>query len=160
MGEEQGAGEAATFDAIKKSMTQELYYEDLYSMIAGEKLGVGIYRKVGVYIPDLTLVIKVSEDEPIANFLDYRIWEELKDTAYAKWVTPCVQISKCGVFLLQKRVEHRAKSDYPKMIPPFFMDTKYKNYGWIGNQFVGCDYSGFSITNGFNGRMKKADWWE
>lgn len=44
-------------------MTTEVYYEDLKDLLLGEKLGIGIYRKVAVYLLDPTLVIKVSETD-------------------------------------------------------------------------------------------------
>jgi hypothetical protein len=141
-------------------MTNTLMYEDLRGLLLGEKLGEGVYRKVSVFRPDKRLVIKVAEEDPHPNVIEYRIWEELMDTKVAKWFAPCVAISTCGLFLLQKRVEMHPKSEYPKMVPHFFTDCKYSNFGWLDGKFVCCDYGGFVITNGFTNKMKKADWWE
>lgn len=87
----------------------------------------------------------------------------VSETSIAKWFAPCVDISPGGIFLLQKRVETRPRSEYPKLIPSFFSDLKYSNYGWLNGQFVCCDYAGFvstSMSHKWSGRMVKADWWE
>lgn len=138
-------------------------YEDLKSLVLGEMLGLGIHRKVGVFNPDASLVIKCAIEYPSTNILEDEIWRMVKDTEIAKWFAPCVYISPCGMFLLQKRVETKPKSEYPKYVPSFFGDLKFKNYGWIGKQFVCCDYASFvltSMSHKWSGKMKKAEWWE
>ena len=138
-------------------------YEDLKSLLLGEMLGRGIHRKVGVYKLENNLVIKCAIECPNINILEDEIWLMVKDTNIAKWFAPCVAISECGMFLLQKRVETKPKSEYPKLVPSFFGDLKYKNFGWIGKQFVCCDYAGFmssSMSHKWNGKMKKVEWWE
>lgn len=138
-------------------------YEDLESLLYGEKLGVGIHREVGVYKPDPTLVIKIAYDCPNINILEDEIWMMVKDTNIAKWFAPVVAISQCGIFMLQKRVEMRPESEYPKFIPSFFGDLKYKNFGFVKGQLVCCDYAGFiasSMVHKWNGRMVKARWWK
>lgn len=138
-------------------------YEDLKELLLGKALGIGIHRKVGVYKLDESLVIKCATDCPNINVLEEEIWQMIKDTNMGKWFAPCVDISPCGIFLLQKRIETRPKSEYPKQIPSFFGDLKYSNYGWIKGQFVCCDYAGFiatSMCHQWKGKMKKADWWE
>jgi hypothetical protein len=138
-------------------------YEDLKELLFGEIQGVGIHRKVGVYNLDKTLVIKCAIECPNINVLEEEIWQMVKDTNIAKWFAPCVAISPCGIFLLQKRVERRPRSEYPKLIPSFFGDTKYTNFGWIDGKFVCCDYAGFistSMCHKWSGKMVKANWWE
>lgn len=142
---------------------EAVQYEDLKELLFGAALGIGIHRKVGVFRPDPSLVIKCAIECPNINVLEEEIWQMVKETNIAKWFAPCVEISPCGIFLLQKRVEMRPKGEYPKLIPSFFGDTKYTNYGWLNGQFVCCDYAGFistSMTHKWNGKMKKADWWE
>jgi hypothetical protein len=139
-------------------------YEDLKEFIMGDALGLGCYRKVGVFKPDPTLVIKCSLECPQENFFEMELWKFVQSTKIlAKWFAPCIDVSPCGMFLLQKRVETKPKQDYPKMIPAFFTDTKYSNYGWLDGKFVCCDYAGFSnllLHGNWNTKMKKANWWE
>ena len=142
---------------------RETQYVDLQEMLLGEILGIGIHRKTGVFKPNPGLVIKCATERPNINVLEEEVWMMAEETSIAKWFAPCVSISPCGIFLLQKRVEHRPKSEYPKTVPAFFGDLKYKNFGWLDGQFVCCDYAGFistSMTHKWSSRMKKADWWE
>ncbi len=143
-------------------MTNETPYEDLKSLLFGEMLGMGIHRKVGVYKLDENLVIKCAIDTPNINILEEEIWRMVKDTNIAKWFAPCVAISDCGMFLLQKKVEKIPKDHYPKFVPAFFGDLKYGNFGMLNGQFVCCDYAGFiatSMVHKWSGKLKKADWW-
>ena len=91
-------------------------------------IGAGTHRKVGVYKPDPTLVIKCAIECPNINILEDEVWMMVKDTSIAKWFAPCVEISASGIFLLQKRVERRPRVEYPKLIPSFFGDLKYSNH--------------------------------
>lgn len=138
-------------------------YEDLKGLLFGEALGIGVHRKVGVYLPDKTLAIKCAIETPNINVLEYETWFMVRDTDCAKWFAPCIDISPCGIFLLQKRVEKLPKDQYPKMIPTFFGDLKYSNFGLLNGKFVCCDYGSFmytSMVHKWSGKMKKADWWE
>lgn len=144
-------------------ITEESQYEDLKNLVFGKALGFGIHRKVGTWKIDETLVIKCAVECPNINILEEEIWQMVKDTEIGKWFAPCIAISPCGMFLLQKRTEPRQRSEYPKQIPSFFGDMKYSNFGWIGKQFVCHDYAGYistSMCHKWNGKLKKAYWWE
>ena len=145
------------------NMISELsQFEDLKGLLFGELLGVGVHRKVGVFLPDPTLVIKCVIETPNINVLEDEMWLMIKDTKLAKWFAPCVSISDCGMFLLQKRVQRLPKEQYPKLIPSFFGDLKYSNFGWLDGHFVCCDYASFmctSMVHKWNEKLTKADWW-
>src|SRR3990167_6127364 len=134
-------------------------YDDLVNLVMGEQLGEGIHRKVFAYSLDKKWVIKCAVECPNINVLEEEIWLMVKDTNIAKWFAPCGEISECGIFLLQNRVEKRSKAEYPKVVPAFFGDLKYNNFGWLNGQFVCCDYAGFistSMVHQWKGKMKKA----
>ena len=144
-------------------ITKLAQYEDLKDLLLGQDLGIGIHRVVGVYKPDPTLVIKCAIEYPNINVLEDEVWMAVKDTSISKWFAPCVAISPCGMFLLQKRAEMRPRSEYPKLVPNFFTDLKYANYGWINGQLVCVDYASMistSLTHKWSGKLKKAFWWE
>lgn len=144
-------------------MKQEIEHAELRDIFIGKRLGYGIHRTVYEVPTDKSLVLKVATDAPEINFLEMEIWRMVKDTEIAKWFAPCELISDYGVFLLQKKATRRGHGEYPKMIPSFFGDCKYDNFGWIGKQFVCVDYAGYiasSMSHKWNGKMKKADWWE
>lgn len=144
-------------------ISKEAQYEDLLELVGGVNLGEGIHRKVGVYKPDPTLVIKCALECPNINILEEEVWRTVEHMSIAKWFAPCVDISPLGMFLLQKRVEMRPKSEYPKLIPKFFGDLKYSNYGWVDGKFVCCDYASLLKTSPhhqWKAKLVKADWWE
>lgn len=136
---------------------------ELEEFLCGRFLGGGIARKVYIYRPDDTFVIKIAEDKggQSHNIIEWKIWDELKQVKSAsKWLAPIVDVSDCGKYLIMKRAERGRKEDYPKMVPHFFTDMKYDNYGFIGKQLVCVDYANFIITKGFKFMLKKSDWWE
>lgn len=141
---------------------EEIQYEDLKELIFGDFLGSGVYRKVGVFEQDKSLVIKCAFDNPNINFLEYEVWEMVKDTYLAKWFSPVISISPNGMFLLQKRVDTKPQKEYPKLVPKFFSDLKYSNYGWLNGKFVCVDYASFlstSMYHKWSDKLVKANWW-
>lgn len=148
-------------------ISDQTKFEDLKDIVCGNKLGAGIHREVYELriLRDLkeNFVIKYAPEDPTANILEWEIWDMVQRTNIAKWFAPCKRLSANGLYLVQQRVEFRPHREYPVMVPNFFSDLKYSNYGWIGDQLVACDYAGFlscSMTHKWSGRMKKADWWE
>ena len=137
-------------------------YEDLKTLIFGDVISIGIHRKVRIYKLDESLVIKLAFETPNINILEDEIWMMVKETNIEKWFAPCVAISKCGMFLLQKRIERIPKNQYPKYVPSFFGDLKYENFGMLNGNFVCCDYAGFistSMSHKWSEKLKKANWW-
>lgn len=137
-------------------------YKELKNLVIGDYIGAGSFRDVYKYKQDDNLVIKCAFDDPQMNILEMEVWEMVKYTEIAKWFAPCISISECGMFLIQKKVETGRKKDYPKKIPAFFSDCKYTNYGWLDNKFVCVDYGSFvstSLNHKWSQRLKKAEWW-
>ena len=143
-------------------ISHQAQYEDMQSLLFGRLLGVGTHRKVCVFLPDTSLVIKCATESPHRNIIEGEVWCMVEDTNIGKWFAPCAGISACGMFLLQKRAEMRPRNEYPKEMPSFFGDTKYSNFGWIDGRFVCVDYTSYfstSMSHRWSGRMKKAHWW-
>lgn len=138
---------------------------DLFNFITGPEIGEGANRIVYEYEPNPKSHVIKFEPAGFQNVREFEIWQEIKDTKHAKWFAPCVQISPCGVFLIQERTEPIPKAEYPELVPKFLFDRKYKNYGVIKKpskkrQFVCHDYGTFSLVNGYSDKLVKADWWE
>lgn len=145
------------------TISKNAQLEDLWDLVAGEELGKGIHRVVYVYQPDPQWVIKYTSESPKYNHLEWETWVMLAETPLAKWFAPCGWISQCGIFMLQKRAQPVPKEQYPTMVPSFFSDLKYKNFGLLDGKFVCIDYAGFLSTSKhhkWNGKMKKAVWWD
>ena len=133
---------------------------ELENFLIGSKLGFGIHRDVFKYSLDQSLVVKIanSPEGRQANILEFFIYDELKETEFKKWFAPCIEVSEGGKYLIQKKIEFGRVKNYPTKIPAFFTDLKEDNYGWIGKQFVCCDYAGTVLTRCISRKMKNHKW--
>jgi len=138
----------------------------IHKKMCGELIGQGLYRDVYILKQNPAFVVKIERDMTGGNFANAMEWRNYinnKEWKFlADYLAECIAITQTGQVMIQRRVEHRSKKEYPKMIPAMFTDTKYKNFGWTGaGKFVCCDYSFipfFTIKVGHNS-MKKAKWW-
>jgi hypothetical protein len=132
--------------------------------ICGELIGEGSFRNVYVLKLDPRFVVKVERDmsrSDYSNATEWRNYINNKDWTYLKdWLAPCELISESGQLMVQQRVnwDGKRRKDYPKYIPHVFTDTKLKNFGWIGDRFVCCDYSYLKIMIKSDKDMKYAKW--
>lgn len=131
-------------------------------LFLGKRIGKGVSRAVYENRQDKTTIVKHEIGQGFQNAIEWELWKIVKNTQYAKWFAPCVDISPNGVFLIQKKVEFPARARYPKLMPAFFSDFKYTNYGLLYKQFVCCDYGGLEVLlcTGLTKRTRKAHWWE
>jgi len=139
--------------------------DELERMFRGRFLGEGIHRKVFIYKPNHDLVIKIAHDSAhgrAQNIMEHEIWEEIKDeAAIAKWFAPVRDLSQAGKYLIQERAYIGGRDTYPKVIPNFFTDLHYDNFGFIGKRLVCMDYGAILFHKGFHPiRMVKPKWWE
>ena len=111
-------------------------------LILGDFLGRGVYRAVYVYKPDPKLVIKIETEETkcFSNVMEWTIWQELRETKWADYLAPCVQISHFGSVLVQTRT--RPITKMPSNLPNFMTDLKLGNFGRLGKRIVAHDYAG------------------
>lgn len=130
--------------------------------LCGELLGSGVYRDVYVFKQSPKHVIKIEADMSKANFANVTEWRNYIDLKerhwFSKFLAPCEIINQTGEVLIQQRVTHKEKKDYPKKIPIYFTDIKRTNFGWIGNQFVCCDYSFLRQPLKSGKQLRKANW--
>lgn len=139
----------------------------VYKCLCGELLGKGVYRDVYVFKKYPAYVIKIERDMTRANFAnvtEFRNYIQHKDWKFlSDWLAPCEIINQTGSILIQERVtwDGKRRKDYPKYVPAMFTDLKLKNFGWIGDRLVCCDYSfiPFYIVKVGKNSMKYAKWW-
>ncbi len=131
--------------AIKALLSKYGDVNKLVKALCGELLGSGVYRDVYAFSGFPEYVIKIERDMNKGIFANVTEWRNYIDNAEFKWLeqqlAPCILINQTGQVLVQRRVEHRARKEYPKFIHWIFTDVKLSNFGWIGNRFVCCDYS-------------------
>jgi hypothetical protein len=131
------------------------------SAALGKKLGGGIGRSVFVYELNPRFVIKV-EERGYQNIIEWELWKLVKDMPpHRRWLAPCRSISGFGSILLMDRTLPAPRSKYPEKMPAWLGDYKYSNFGLLQGRLVCHDYGSFvNQSNGVNGKMRKADWWD
>lgn len=120
---------------------------DIADLLLGEHLASGSTREVYVHAIYPQHVVKIeSRDRSFQNAIEWRIWNEVKNTKNARWFAPCIAISPGGTCLIQERTEP-LDGHLPPKIPWFFDDARDCNWGRMGRQFVCHDYSYMRITD-------------
>lgn len=146
-------------DALKDLAKHKIANIELIDFILGDFLGYGVSRLVFDYNPDPKYVIKIDTSTYNANALEFHIWNDVKETKYAKWFAPIKHMSPCGRILLQRKCKFDHLENYPTKIPEFMSDIKSDNFGWLNGQFVCVDYAGSNlITTGLTDKMKTVKW--
>lgn len=137
--------------------------EEFLNTFAGKLIGEGMSRKVF----DLPLmpgfVVKIEEDQQrFQNVIEWETWGTVDECDAGKWFAPVKHISPNGRVLVMAKTTPIAPGDYPKMVPAFFTDLKYRNFGQYKGRLVCHDYGLASVlmTNGLTKRMKRAHWYE
>lgn len=143
-------------------------HNDFRDFILGKKLGQGISREVYLSAQDDKCVIKVEQgnNKMFQNVGEWIVWHGSADNkAVNRWLAPCLDISPCGLFLTQARVEPitMKKAKTIKKLPAFFTDTKIENFGLYKGRVVACDYGTLAAATWWRGAarvtLRKADWW-
>ena len=147
-----------------KSQVIELPFamQDLVRFCLGDYISKGGSRTVFDWSLKPNTVVKFCHDDDCrSNWIEYSIWQAVKDTNNAKWFCPVIDISPCGRFLLMRKVKALKQTDkLPKRLPNFFTDIHTGNFGWIGKQLVCIDYQFIerSLDLSFNTNMRIVDW--
>jgi len=147
------------------SILQGLTTSEIRKNVCGSLIGKGTYRDVYELKSNPDYVVKIERSMRNAMFCNVTEWRNYINnrewTWFEQWLAPCEMISQSGQILIQRRVSHKRRKDYPKYIPAVFTDLKLANFGWIGEQFVCCDYSfiPFYFIKVGKSKMKYAKWW-
>lgn len=136
---------------------------ELVHLLVGKRISHGVHRQVfGVHGRD-DVVIKIEDaHKSFHNVREWETWLEVKDTARAGWFAPCVDISPCGVILMQQRVRICGAYDIaqlPRQVPACFNDLKIENWGYLGKELKCVDYSGACNFLVNAKKMRVAKWW-
>lgn len=127
----------------------------------GELLGEGAFRYVFQHPEKKNRVIKIDVGQSLSNATEFNIWNDIKDIPdVAKWFAPVHECTPDGRILIMEKVDTtRRIEDYPKMVPSFFGDVKWNNFGFIKDQFVCIDYAINSMyVTGAKVKLVKANW--
>jgi hypothetical protein len=113
-----------------------------------EKLiGKGTYRRVYEHPDDNTLVVKVlrkNKKTNKSNEIEWKIWNAIKDTEYAEYFCPCIELTKEG-YLIMNRCDpiedtiEGHKTVYVLGIP-IIESHRWKNKGILDDRVVVLDF--------------------
>lgn len=136
---------------------------DVAAMVIGRHIADGQFRSVFEWLGRRSTVAKLENGaQSFHNITEHAVWNVVKDTAMAKWFAPVIDISSCGIVLLQERTKPIKESErhlLPKRVPRFLADIKPTNWGWLRGRIVCHDYANnYIIENGLVSGMRKADW--
>lgn len=109
----------------------------------GNIIGFGLKIKVYEKLNDEDVVIKVVIDKNNKdNIEEWLCWNLAKELGEEHWLAPCLDISKSGNYLIQKRGEPVLPKDVPKDIPDWLKIDYQSSNQWvrINGNIVNCDY--------------------
>ncbi len=113
--------------------------DETLDLFFGRWLGSGQYRDVYVYSPDETKVVKIERNaRSFSNVSEWQIWQEVKDTKWARYFAACSSISHSGSVLVMERTRPLERA--PTQLPNFMADLKTENFGRVGSRIVCHDY--------------------
>lgn len=148
-----------TFDVDEKTYGR-FSTVDVLQTLLGPLVGRGSCREVRrvSFAPDLVIKIETSQ-QSFQNIIEWETWNWAKDTKWAKWFAPCVEIAGGGCVLIQKRTEPLPDDCSILRLPDFFSDLKLNNFGRLNGRVVAHDYGLTLLTQqGLKaGRMQRAD---
>lgn len=152
-------------DPFKRGMLNREHFEstlakDVAGHIIGEHIGSGIHRDVYAWELDPKVVCKLEGGAgSFANIREYDVWQEVKNTKFARWFAPVLAISSAGCLLLQARTTPVDIKRLPKKVPAFFTDLKASNWGRYKGRIVCHDYGlHMLLTKGLTNRMRDTNW--
>jgi len=128
----------------------------------GKKIASGANRDVYECLLNPNWVVKIQISNNFDNLIEWKIWDAVyRAEWWAKWFAACLTITESGMILIQQKVDFPLTKVYPKRVPRFFTDLKYKNYGFIDGQLKCVDYSNVlcMLVGLMDKRMRNAKWW-
>lgn len=92
--------------------------KQVIKLICGEKLGSGLNRDVYILKQNENFVVKIERDMSKSSFANACEWRNYIDNRewkwLSKWLAPCELINTYGDVLIQSRIYHPEKREYPK----------------------------------------------
>lgn len=150
----------STYPSFYSFLKSDNGADEVIDMFLGKELGSGSFRKVFVFKPDQSLVIKYQhQDDDHSNILEFNFYHNCP-YQYKRFLAEPFLLSSSGRFLLQERTKPAIK--YPEYVPAFLADLKTSNFGITrGGRFVCHDYAITIPEVGLTEKVKvkKAKFW-
>lgn len=153
--------EAELLPCFTSTLTKECF-----QTLCGDYLGTGLSREVYQCAFDPTLVIKIESKDGDSYFQNVREWTLWRDAVRvgvraSKWFAPCVFISPCGLYLVQKKCIPLGADKLPRRVPVFFTDIKRDNWGDYNGRPVCYDYAiNLANTRALESKLTRSACWD
>jgi hypothetical protein len=152
----------AAENTVRAEFFESITAKEFFNLFADEQIGKGVFRTV-FRGTDKTLVLKYEHDpKSFCNVNEWQIWNKVKnDRALKRWFAPCVDISPCGTWLVQKYAENIKREQFPKRVPAFLTDFQVANWGKFNGRIVCRDYGhNLALDRGISRAMRKPYLWK
>ncbi|NBT58406.1 hypothetical protein EBT16_06445 [bacterium] len=138
---------------------------DLNTLVIGGLLGAGCSRRVHIFLPDMSKVVKIQTGPfNFDNVREWDLWLNSENFPLRKWLARCHTISAHGRVLIQERTYPCPDFMLPKEVPAVLGDLKPGNWGFVfrgGKKVLVChDYANLKTVNPLQTKLKmrKAEW--
>jgi hypothetical protein len=143
------------------SMDVTVDYMELFDFLRGKLLGSGATRDVYEFLPEPDKYVLKVEKTPcdnenrdwMQNTQEWLFWNNCAKSA-KRWLAPCLQLSRSGKYLLQRRATPITKQQRPLRLPAFITDIKDANLGIVDGKVVMVDYGLLAATSIYNANMR------
>lgn len=158
-------GAAFKLGPVIKAMHNRKNVDEIIKTICGEKIGEGHSREVYILKQNPDYVVKIERNPRATQFNNVMEWRYYNDNKewkwFSNWLARCLMINETSQVLIQERIAHGPRKEYPKRIPACFTDLKVTNFGFTSDgRFVCCDYASIIFIMGKSkDGMKYAKWW-
>lgn len=147
-------------DKVKDYFRTNVISFELFDLMIGDHIATGAFREVFYYRPDHNFVIKFElNEQSFDNSTEWRIWNYFAKKPLGKWLAPCVEISPCGVILIQRHCADVVGPELPAEVPHLFTDLKPSNWGLYKKRVVCRDYANLRLMEQSDvKKMRPANW--
>lgn len=120
---------------------------ELANFFLGDQIGRGATRTVYQHKFNSNWVVKfdIGTSRQFDNQYEWMIWNHFKNTRWAKYLAPCIDISEAGSILIMERTEPVSKLE--GKLPDFLGDLHVKNFGTIDGKLVCHDYGNVNLIH-------------
>jgi hypothetical protein len=117
--------------------------------LVGQRIGGGGAREVFEVKNDSAAVIKVAAQYPLTNFIEWLIWNWVRETHWRSAFGECHTISPSGRYLIMERLDdvpESRKAETPTL-PSFVGDVWANNFGVNATGVIKArDYASANMT--------------
>lgn len=110
-------------------------FEDAFNLLCGKELGRGCSRHVFDCKILPGYVVKVEKEKTVyQNYMEYHVWESVKNSSASRWFAECKFLSNDHRILIQEKTRVPSPAELLDKVPIWFEDIKVENWGMVGTK--------------------------